>query len=78
MTKDSSPLQPSAPKPALAEPKLSDESTIGRFVDSITVREKYEHEWGAFRRFIASRPLTGFWCGVAAGFGLRIVLGWLL
>jgi hypothetical protein len=24
-------------------------------------------EWGKFRKWIAANPLTGFWCGVAAG-----------
>lgn len=32
------------------------------------LRDKFDREWGAFRRFIASHPLTGFWCGVGAGF----------
>lgn len=31
---------------------------------------KFSTEWGVFRRFVASRPLTGFWFGVAIGVGL--------
>lgn len=48
---------------------------------SIDIRAKadrlaasFETEWGAFRRFIATRPLTAFWIGVVAGSGL----GWLV
>lgn len=31
------------------------------------LKAKFESDWGAFRRFIASNPLTGFWLGVAGG-----------
>lgn len=36
-------------------------------MDSTTLKLKFDAEWGAFRRFIAANPLTGFWTGVAAG-----------
>lgn len=62
----------------MSDIKPDEESKIGKFVESIMVRDKYENEWGAFRRFIAAHPLTGFWCGVAAGFAMRTVLGWIL
>lgn len=31
------------------------------------LKEQFDTRWGAFRKFIAANPLTGFWCGVAAG-----------
>lgn len=34
------------------------------------LRAKFDAEWGMFRRFIASNPLTGFWVGVALGAGV--------
>ena len=36
--------------------------------------EAAEEKWGAFRKFIAAHPLTGFWVGVVAG----VVVGGLL
>lgn len=36
-------------------------------MDSSELKAKFDTQWGAFRRFIAANPLTGFWCGVAAG-----------
>ena len=31
------------------------------------IRLQFDAKWGAFRRFIAANPLTGFWCGVIFG-----------
>ncbi len=31
------------------------------------LKAKFETEWGAFRKWIAANPLSGFWTGVAAG-----------
>jgi hypothetical protein len=31
------------------------------------LKQKFDNDWGAFRRFIALHPLTGVWIGVAAG-----------
>jgi hypothetical protein len=39
----------------------------------------FNAQWGAFRKWIAKHPLTGFWVGVAGGVGvsvaLRLVIG---
>lgn len=37
------------------------------------VKQKFDKEWGTFRRFISANPLTGFWIGVA--FGTVVVAG---
>lgn len=34
------------------------------------LRAKFDQEWGLFRRFISSNPLTGFWIGVGFGSGI--------
>lgn len=39
------------------------------------LREKFDTKWGAFRRFIAANPLTGFWAGVGAGLVLGYIAG---
>jgi hypothetical protein len=31
------------------------------------LKAKFDSEWGAFRKFIAAHPLTGFWVGVGVG-----------
>lgn len=36
-------------------------------MDGTQLKAKFDQEWGAFRKFIAANPLTGFWLGVAAG-----------
>lgn len=42
------------------------------------LKARFETEWGAFRRYIALNPLSGFWLGVALGgavvFGAALVL----
>lgn len=37
---------------------------------------KISSEWGAFRRWLARRPLTGFWCAVAGGLAVGWVARW--
>ena len=46
-------------------------------IDGQQLKDKFELRWGPFRRFIAGHPLTGFWCGVGAGFVLKSILGFL-
>lgn len=29
--------------------------------------KKFDQEWGAFRKWLAAHPLTGFWCAIVAG-----------
>lgn len=31
------------------------------------IEQSASAKWGAFRKFIAANPLTGFWIGVALG-----------
>lgn len=31
------------------------------------LKAKFDSEWGAFRKYIAAHPLTGFWAGVVVG-----------
>lgn len=44
-------------------------------MNSNDLKEKFENKWGMFRKFIASKPLTGFWIGVGAGFVISRLLG---
>lgn len=46
--------------------------------DFAAVSTKAVTEWGAFRRLIATRPLTGFWCGVALGAAAGTFVTWIL
>lgn len=40
--------------------------------------DKAQARWGAFRRFLAARPLSGFWTGVALGALAGLPFGALL
>lgn len=42
------------------------------------LRAKFDTEWGMFRKFIASNPLTGFWIGMVAGGMIVGVVGRIL
>lgn len=41
-------------------------------MNSTELKAKFDQEWGAFRKFIAAHPLTGFWLGVAAGAAIAL------
>lgn len=41
------------------------------------LRAKFDQEWGAWRRFIASNPLTGSWITFAAGAAV-VAVAWKL
>lgn len=36
-------------------------------INGTQIAQKFDQEWGAFRKFIAAHPLTGFWIGSGAG-----------
>lgn len=44
-------------------------------INGAQLKDKFDYQWGKFRRFLSARPLTGFWIGVALGFGLRHLTG---
>lgn len=45
-------------------------------MDSTQLKTLFDTKWGAFRKFIAANPLTGFWSGVIGGFILGGLLVW--
>ena len=48
---------------------------------ALNLKDKWaeaDKKWGAFRKWIALHPLTGFWTGVGAGVGLGILGGLIL
>ncbi len=44
-------------------------------MDGQQLKDRYELRWGQFRRFIAAKPLTGFFIGIGVGVVLSRVLG---
>lgn len=42
------------------------------------LKQKFDNNWGSWRRFIAANPLTGFWTGVGVGALIVAFFVWVL